>query len=179
MIDNSSSSLSNIAATNRWETTVLNNPAGMINNVSNNFSSLVLQAWPISYSLTPKNLIISYNVNASPFNSSSFVLNISTSESCSISAFGVSVLSVNSTFLLYRTYSQYIDISYLNTVGNSTPYSLVSSTLTDFNTQYIYRNSEMGIYGCYFPIGPTFTASFWYFNISTSNKSILSGVAIQ
>lgn len=141
IIVNMTSPVTNTTAIDRWQTTVLNNPAGMVNNAGNYSSNVILQAWPISYYLTPKNLIVAYNVTATPFNSTTFILNVSTSSNCSISQFAVSILSVNSTFLLYQTYSQYMDISYLETIGNFTPYIPTSTSMTDYNTQYMYRNS--------------------------------------
>jgi hypothetical protein len=150
-------------------------------NYGTNYSSnsFIMQAWPISYLLTPKDLILAYNVTATPLNGTTFILNVSTSNSCSISQFGVSILSVNSTSLLERSYNQYMDFTYVDTVGNTNPYVPKYSTMTDYNSQYIFRNSLMGIYGCYFPIGSTPVSNYWYFNISTSNTSFLSAIAIQ
>lgn len=64
-------------------------------------------------------------------------------------------------------------------MGTNQPINPVSSTITDFNTQYIYRNTISGLTSDNINFISSPLATYFYFNYTSSATSYFTGYAIN
>lgn len=82
---------------------------------------------------------------------------------------------VNRTTLLEYSYTQYLDLFYSPLTGNSDIIA-TSDTITDFTTQYFFRNTLFGAIGNDISIS-SFT--FFHYNFTSSNGSTTPSVGMN
>ena len=83
---------------------------------------------------------------------------------------------VNKTDLLEYTYTQYLDLFYTDLTGN-VDIVATSDTITDFTTQYFFRNTLFGSIGNDITLDTSFT--FFYYNASSFTNSTTPSVGMN
>lgn len=76
--------------------------------------------------------------------------------------------------LLEYSYTQYLDLTFVSIIGSSEIIP-ISTTISDFNTEYFYRNTLTGNTGTNIAIS---ALTFFYYNFTSSPTSISSGYSL-
>jgi hypothetical protein len=87
---------------------------------------------------------------------------------------GITAIMINSSMLLEYSYTQYLDLTFVSIIGGSAIIP-ISTTISDFNTEYFYRNTLTGNTGTKIPIS---SMTFFYYNVTSTPISISSGYSL-
>ena len=90
-----------------------------------------------------------------------------------------SVLYFNYTALYEYAYLHFIEVSIQTLEGSGEPFAADFTTFTNVTDQYQYRNEISFFCGIVLPLTFDANPSFFYFNITSSASSIISGIAVQ
>ncbi len=107
-------------------------------------SNYALQAWILSY-VFYSNSSLSINLTSSIYSTTQFELNITVSDNFSIRELKITTVLIDRIKILEYSYSIYIDQIYNNQPGNFQMNQTNLTTITDFATQYFYRNTLSGL----------------------------------
>ena len=86
---------------------------------------------------------------------------------------------VNETAVYERAYLLFMDHSLQTLEGTGEPFDLDFTTMIDITEQYQYRNEISFFCGIILPVTLDSIPSFFYFNITSTSQSIISGFSIQ
>jgi hypothetical protein len=138
-------------------------------------SEVLLQVWIVGYTFTP-NGFININTSCVAISTTQYNLTVTVQQNMALESLAVTAIMVNKTTLLEYSYTQYLDTFYSPMTGNQ-DITATSDTITDFATQYFFRNTLFGSVGNQITITPALT--FFYYNISSLTNSITSSVGLS
>lgn len=151
----------------------MTNPQGYTTN-SVGASEVLLQVWILAYTFTP-NGFLNVNITSVQISTTNYNLTITVKNNLSLRSLAVTAIMVNKTVLLEYSYTQYLDIFAIPLTGNQNIVA-TSNTITDFATQYFFRNTLFGAIGNDIPIG---SFLLFYYNVSSVTGSTTPSIGMN